>query len=190
MNHLATLLPDLMHLIHRFRKCTGKGIADMILIDYKDRRPLYEQIVEKLSDLMVRGVLAQDSQLPSVRSLATELSINPNTIQRAYAELERQGYIYSVKGRGSFVAENHQIRAKKQVEIWRELALLVEDARNAGITMEAFQAQVAQNYELNPGTGAGQGTGTETGSGAGQGAGTETESGAGSEYKTETGGRR
>ena len=190
MNHLATLLPDLMHLIHRFRKRTGKGIADMILIDYKDRRPLYEQIVEKLSDLMVRGVLAQDSQLPSVRSLATEPSINPNTIQRAYAELERQGYIYSVKGRGSFVAENHQIRAKKQVEIWRELALLVEDARNAGITMEAFQAQVAQNYELNPGTGAGQGTGTETGSGAGQGAGTETESGAGSEYETETGGRR
>lgn len=190
MNHLATLLPDLMHLIHRFRKRTGKGIADMILIDYKDRRPLYEQIVEKLSDLMVRGVLAQDSQLPSVRSLATELSINPNTIQRAYAELERQGYIYSVKGRGSFVAENHQIRAKKQVEIWRELALLVEDARNAGITMEAFQAQVAQNYELNPGTGTGQGTGTETGSGAGQGAGTETESGAGSEYETETGGRR
>lgn len=194
MNHLATLLPDLMHLIHRFRKRTGKGIADMILIDYKDRRPLYEQIVEKLSDLMVRGVLAQDSQLPSVRSLATELSINPNTIQRAYAELERQGYIYSVKGRGSFVAENHQIRAKKQVEIWRELALLVEDARNAGITMEAFQAQVAQNYEQDPGTGAGQDTGTETGSGAGQGTGTETESGAdqgmSSEYETETGGRR
>ena len=119
----------------------------MILIDYKDRRPLYEQIVEKLSDLMVRGVLAQDSQLPSVRSLATELSMNPNTIQRAYAELERQGYIYSVKGRGSFVAENHQIRAKKQVEIWQELALLVEEARSAGITMEAFQAQVAQNFE-------------------------------------------
>ena len=152
----------------------------MILIDYKDRRPLYEQIVEKLSDLMVRGVLVQDSQLPSVRSLATELSINPNTIQRAYAELERQGYIYSVKGRGSFVAENHQIRAKKQVEIWRELALLVEDARNAGITMEAFQAQVAQNYEQDPGTGAGTGSS----------AGTETESGAGSEYETETGGRR
>lgn len=182
MNHLATLLPDLMHLIHRFRKRTGKGIADMILIDYKDRRPLYEQIVEKLSDLMVRGVLAQDSQLPSVRSLATELSINPNTIQRAYAELERQGYIYSVKGRGSFVAENHQIRAKKQVEIWRELALLVEDARNAGITMEAFQAQVAQNYKQNPGIGQGVGPITETGSNADQ--------NADSEYETETGGRR
>ena len=154
----------------------------MILIDYKDRRPLYEQIVEKLSDLMVRGVLAQDSQLPSVRSLATELSINPNTIQRAYAELERQGYIYSVKGRGSFVAENHQIRAKKQVEIWRELTLLVEDARNAGITMEAFQAQVARNYEQDPGAG--------TESGACQGEDLESGSGAGSEYETETGGRR
>lgn len=166
----------------------------MILIDYKDRRPLYEQIVEKLSDLMVRGVLAQDSQLPSVRSLATELSINPNTIQRAYAELERQGYIYSVKGRGSFVAENHQIREKKQVEIWRELALLVEDARNAGITMEAFQAQVAQNYKQDSGIGAGRGSGAGQGVGSGTGsdAGTdaETGSGAGSEYETETGGRR
>ena len=77
----------------------GKENVSMILIDYKDRRPLYEQIVEKLSDLMVRGFWSEDSQLPSVRSLATELSMNPNTIQRAYAELERQGYIYSVKGR-------------------------------------------------------------------------------------------
>ena len=102
----------------------------MILIDYKDRRPLYEQIVEKLSDLMVRGILEQDSQLPSVRSLATELSMNPNTIQRAYAELERQGYIYSVKGRGSFVADNRQIR----------------DAKGTGITMLEFQEQVIQSY--------------------------------------------
>lgn len=162
----------------------------MILIDYKDRRPLYEQIVEKLSDLMVRGVLAQDSQLPSVRSLATELSINPNTIQRAYAELERQGYIYSVKGRGSFVAENHQIRAKKQVEIWRELALLVEDARNAGITMEAFQAQVAQTYEQDPGAGTDSGAGSNADQGAGTGAGSNTDQAADSEYETETGGRR
>ena len=92
----------------------GKENVSVILIDYKDRRPLYEQIVEKLSDLMVRGILEQDSQLPSVRSLATELSMNPNTIQRAYAELERQGYIYSVKGRGSFVADNRQIRERKR----------------------------------------------------------------------------
>ena len=113
----------------------------VILIDYKDRRPLYEQIVEKLSDLMVRGILEQDSQLPSVRSLATELSMNPNTIQRAYAELERQGYIYSVKGRGSFVADNRQIR-----ERWDQLELLIRDAKGTGITMLEFQEQVIQSY--------------------------------------------
>ena len=112
----------------------------MILIDYKDRRPLYEQIVEKLSDLMVRGILEQDSQLPSVRSMATELSMNPNTIQRAYAELERQGYIYSVK------ADNRQIRERKRQEIWDQLELLIRDAKGTGITMLEFQEQVIQSY--------------------------------------------
>lgn len=118
----------------------------MILIDFKDRRPIYEQVVEKLSDLMVRGILEQNSQLPSVRSLATDLSINPNTIQRAYAELERQGYIYSVKGRGSFVAENHQIREQKKREIYGHLGRLVEDAKGVGVTMLEFQEQVIQCY--------------------------------------------
>ena len=118
----------------------------MILIDYKDRRPIYEQVVEKLSELMLRGILEQNSQLPSVRSLATELSINPNTIQRAYAELERQGYIYSVKGRGSFVAENHQIREQKKKEIFVRLGRLVEEARGTGVTMLQFQEQVIQFY--------------------------------------------
>ena len=60
---------------------------------------------------MFKGALPQDAQLPSVRSLATELSINPNTIQRAYTELERQGYIYSIKGKGSFVADNSRMKA-------------------------------------------------------------------------------
>ena len=71
----------------------------MIILDYKDRRPIYEQVAEKLEELMLLGVLGENEPLPSVRSLAMELSINPNTIQRAYAELERQGYIYTVKGR-------------------------------------------------------------------------------------------
>ena len=118
----------------------------MILIDYKDRRPIYEQVVEKLADLMIRGILEQNSQLPSVRSLATDLSINPNTIQRAYAELERQGYIYSVKGRGSFVAENHQIREQKRKEVFEETRRLVEEVRAVGITMLELQEQIIQCY--------------------------------------------
>ena len=71
----------------------------MILLDYKDRRPIYEQVVAKLEELMLLGVMKENEPLPSVRSLAMELSINPNTIQRAYVELERQGYIYTVKGK-------------------------------------------------------------------------------------------
>ena len=69
----------------------------MIILDYKDRRPIYEQVVSKLEELMLLGVLKENEPLPSVRALAMELSINPNTIQRAYVELERQGYIYTVK---------------------------------------------------------------------------------------------
>ena len=118
----------------------------MIVLDYRDRRPLYEQVTEKLEELMFSGVLPSDSRLPSVRSMATELSINPNTIQRAYAELERQGYIYSIKGRGSFVADNRQIRERKRQEIWDQLELLIRDAKGTGITMLEFQEQVIQSY--------------------------------------------
>ena len=121
----------------------------MILIDYRDRRPIYEQVVEKMADLMIRGILPQDSQLPSVRSLATDLAINPNTIQRAYVELERQGYIYSVKGKGSYVAENHQIRERNRQEVLKSLEALVEKAEAAGVTMLEFQEAVIQMYGKN-----------------------------------------
>ena len=78
----------------------------LIQIDYQDKRPIYEQVVEKMQNLIVRGILSMDEKIPSVRSLAIELSINPNTIQKAYQELEKLGYIYTVKGRGNFVASH------------------------------------------------------------------------------------
>ena len=123
----------------------------MILLDYKDRRPIYEQIVEKLKDLMICGVLEQDSQLPSVRSLATDLSINPNTIQRAYMELERRGFIYSVKGRGSFVADTSSIRALKTSELKSKLGDWVEVATRAGIKEDKANSWLAEEwiYEEN-----------------------------------------
>ena len=65
----------------------------MIFIDYKSRKPIYEQLVDNIKSLIVSGVLQRDDQLPSVRQLAQELAINPNTIQKAYTELERQGVI-------------------------------------------------------------------------------------------------
>jgi GntR family transcriptional regulator len=78
----------------------------MITIDYKDRRSLYRQIVEKVEELIAQGILESDQQLPSVRQLAVDLSINPNTIQKAYSELESRGVIYSVKGIGNFISSD------------------------------------------------------------------------------------
>ena len=76
----------------------------MISLNYRDSRPIYEQIKDGLKKLMVSGALAANEKLPSVRALAAQLAINPNTIQRAYNELESEGYIYSIPGKGSFAA--------------------------------------------------------------------------------------
>lgn len=75
----------------------------MFELDLRSRAPLYEQLVDKTKDLIINNVLKPDEQLPTVRVLASELTINPNTIQKAYRELERRGYIYSVPGKGNFV---------------------------------------------------------------------------------------
>lgn len=76
----------------------------MFQIDLKNRKPLYEQIVDNYKEQIINGLLKSDEKMPSVRDLAKELTINPNTIQKAYRELEYQGYIYSVKGRGTFIS--------------------------------------------------------------------------------------
>ena len=118
----------------------------MIIIDYKDRRPIYEQVIERFQDLIVKGILKPDSQLPSVRNLAMELSINPNTIQRAYAELERQGFIYSIKGRGSFVSFNEELLRMKKKEVIEEIAKVTELAKNIQITEKEVMDCVKEVY--------------------------------------------
>ncbi len=76
----------------------------MFELDMRSRDPIYQQLVDKFKSLIIKSVLKTDEQLPSVRILAQQLTVNPNTIQKAYRELETQGYIYSVKGKGSFVS--------------------------------------------------------------------------------------
>ena len=76
----------------------------MLHLDYGDHRPLYEQIKEKLKELIIGGILQEHDKIPSVRELAANLAINPNTIQKAYKDLENEGYIYSQKAKGSFVS--------------------------------------------------------------------------------------
>lgn len=116
----------------------------MIVLDYRDRRPLYEQVAERFQELMFREILPQNAKLPSVRSLATDLSINPNTIQRAYQELERQGYIYSIKGKGSFVADNSRIRAAMRGDWEERFTASVDEGLRMGVTEEDMGAMIRQ----------------------------------------------
>ena len=119
----------------------------MIILDYKDRRPIYEQVAEKLEELMLLGVLGENEPLPSVRSLAMELSINPNTIQRAYAELERQGYSYTVKGKGSFVAENSVMKEKRKKDLLIQVSEVIDEAIRLGISGEEIKNMVEIQYQ-------------------------------------------
>ena len=114
----------------------------MIALDYRDRRPLYEQIIERFQDLMYQEVMKENEKLPSVRSLAMELSINPNTIPRAYTELERQGFIYSVKGKGSFVADSGRLRRERLREWEREFDRLAEEGFQIGLSAEDLTGRI------------------------------------------------
>lgn len=108
----------------------------MIVLDYRDSRPLYQQVKDSLRRMMLTGLLEPDEKLPSVRSLATQLAINPNTIQRAYAELEAEGYIYSVAGRGSFVSAGDGEHLRRIAELMGRLVPLLEELKSLGYTRE------------------------------------------------------
>ena len=119
----------------------------MLILDYKDRRPIYEQVVSKLEELMLLGVLKENEPLPSVRALAMELSINPNTIQRAYGELERRGVIYAAKGRGNFVSDVGDRREERLREVRAEMTALAGKARSLGADDAQLTAWVTQKGE-------------------------------------------
>lgn len=117
----------------------------MIKIDYRDARPIYEQIVDGVETLALRGALPAGSQLPSLRQLAMELSINPNTIQRAYAELERRGVIYAAKGRGNFISDETAALCKRRLdEIGAQVHALADQARSLGAKEEQIREWVEQ----------------------------------------------
>ena len=119
----------------------------MISLNYRDSRPIYEQIKDGLRKRIVTGAMAPDEKLPSVRSLATQLSINPNTIQRAYNELENEGYIYSVPGKGSFAAGNAGADEARRKELKDKVRELVAELRYLGVSQEELQALMAEREE-------------------------------------------
>ena len=112
----------------------------MVHLDYRDARPIYTQIIDGFKEQISTGVLQSGEKLPSVRELAGELAINPNTIQRAYAELEAEGYIYSVAGKGSFVSAGDGEHARRIAELTQQLRPLVEELKSLGCTQEQLLA--------------------------------------------------
>ena len=115
----------------------------VIKIDFKNPRALFEQVRDGVRDLIVSGILQADEKLPSVRELAQQLSINPNTIQKAYHELERDGYLYQAPGRGSFVAPAEYSRnPEKELRLQTALQSAARELLYLGLTREEVKALI------------------------------------------------
>lgn len=106
----------------------------MLTVNFSSRTPVYQQLYDDVVRLTSLGVLKPHTKLPPVRTLATELGINPNTVQKAYKMLELDGYIYSTVGRGSFVSDKLNQNEAEKIEVKKELKESIERAYKKGIT--------------------------------------------------------
>lgn len=117
-------------------------------LNYGDHRPIYEQIKEKTKEYIVNGAMKEHEKLPSVREVAAQLAINPNTIQRAYKELEMEGYIYSQKAKGYFVAPmKKSVQAIKKEEGFEELEVMLKELKYLGAEKNEIESIVNNVYE-------------------------------------------
>lgn len=115
----------------------------LIYVDLRSRRPIFEQIVDSVRDLAIRGLMQPDEHLPSVRALAAELAINPNTIQKAYGELERQGVIYALAGRGNFISPDiTKLADTHREKLLAAIAASIHAAAEYGVPRTAVQEAV------------------------------------------------
>lgn len=114
----------------------------MLSLDYRDARPIYEQVKDGLRRLMVTGVIQEGEKLPSVRTMAGTLAINPNTIQRAYEALEAEGYVYSVPGKGSFAAPNTGVDEGRRDELLQTFDQTAGELLFLGVSAEALWARI------------------------------------------------
>ena len=120
----------------------------MFELDVRSRKPIYEQLMDQMKDLIIMEVLKENERLPSVRALAKELTINPNTIQKAFKQLEMEGFIYTLSGKGSFVSPPNEMRnAMKQEKIKNELAKIVREALFMGISLQEINEIVQRINE-------------------------------------------
>ncbi|MET3504710.1 GntR family transcriptional regulator [Halalkalibacter oceani] len=125
-----------------------------IQINQRSTTPLYEQLTQQIKELVAKGILQEGEQLPSVRELASQVVINPNTVSKAYKELERQGVIVTLRGKGTFVAarEDYVVDPKQQERIKQQIQQLVIEATYAGIQEKTFAGWVREEYTKVGGT--------------------------------------
>ena len=116
----------------------------MIQLNYRDSRPIYEQIRDGLKRLIITGAVGTDERLPSVRELASQLAINPNTIAKAFKELEQEGYIYTIAGRGSFAAGRQDVGVGRNEELLEKFDELVKELLYLSEDKEQLKQRIDQ----------------------------------------------
>ena len=114
----------------------------MFDLNLRDSRPIYEQLKDRLRQLIISGGIREGEQLPSVREMAAQLAINPNTIQRAYRELEHEGYVQSIPGKGCFAHKQITGDSKRMESLWEALERTVSELRFWGVTTEELMARL------------------------------------------------
>lgn len=119
----------------------------MIQLNPRDSRPIHEQIQDSIQRLIFSGALGEGDKLPSVRQLAASLAINPNTIQRAYAQLETNGFVVSYPGKGSFVAPSAETRARRRKELEEQLTQTVAELKQLGMTKTELNTLLQGGFE-------------------------------------------
>lgn len=120
----------------------------MIHLDYRDTRPIYSQIIDSVKDQIAAGILQTGERLPSVRELAAQLAINPNTIQRSYRALESDGWIVTVPGKGCFVSANGNCQEQERLRLLDQLAETCAALTSLGMTREEICQQIKKG-EMN-----------------------------------------
>ncbi len=119
-----------------------KGGSRVIQLNYRDPRPIYEQVKDGIRKLAYSGVLGPDEKLPSVRELASKLAINPNTISRAYKELEQEGFIYTLTGRGTFINQEFNLNDSKKEELWKQFDKVTKELIDIAVTPKELSDRI------------------------------------------------
>ena len=120
----------------------------MFQLDLKSRKSIYEQVVDNVKEMIITGVLPSEARLPSVREMSKTLTVNPNTVQKAYRELEHQGYIYTVAGLGCFVTvrDEQEIDKKRVEQIMEELVSLIRELMFLGVSPGEIRKKIDEIY--------------------------------------------